>query len=943
MREGKSLEKSRLKIPKSYFRRVLDCFKKYFSKVRKYDWVYSYLMLGILILATGCMLYSECIFGDKILAYGDWGYDTKHSFLPAYESFVRVFSEHDIKFYDFSYGLGTTWSARMMLLFDPFVLLMAAVCTLYPKVSMGILLVYMQLLKSLVGGELCFAFLKQHRCSDKGAMLSAYIFSFCGYMIATGQHYIFASFLVLTMLILVAAERFIQKRKYFLLIFSSACIAAMGPYITFQAFLMIAVYVCIRIGMEEKTLFGKIRDIFQTGFFIVTGLLISMYSFLLQVYDILKVSARISELSFVEKIKDAFFWVPFAYLKTGILRFFSSNLEGTVNNWKGIDAHFEAMPFFFSVLFVLCAGQFVYILFVKKRKNKEQIILCGIFLLFCFALCNGFLPMLFNAFADLSYRYVFVWIPFFSLLLAYTLDQTFLKGNFSHLVNIIITAAGCLILFMMPVQGEKYVEISKNTAIVTLTISAVLLSLSKKKRLIKMIYPVLFAVVAGELLIDNAIVIYGERTLMTKETYAEAYWDRDMETLVDYVNDLEGDNFVRIDRTYIGYDTPDVMLSVLYPYRSVSIYNNIINAHLIEFANQLFPDIYYANQLSYNIRSYGVPFDEIIASNLGIKYLITDSERKINGWKLIKTSNNRYLYQNESLQSAGLIYQNAVSQTEFEQLSLLDKKTMMSQVIVLDDEDTEPDMQHIPDTYCEEKEKALVQICDQNGDEIFLDEEKGIDIRAGSYKNVLEFRLDSELINIAGKQSFLYFKIMSDGVGSLNVIYNNGMADILSDNISSNLKVPSEGQIKEIAIPLMQDTVSVKIECFDSNIRLDCIQVISSAPASFSNSQVSFENKDMGNIVRGTVVLNEKAYLMMPIVFERGWHIYVDGKEEEILKANFGFSAVVLESGKHEIVFEYKSPLLIIGIGISCVGWMIVCCLLVFHIYQKLILRNMRI
>ena len=103
---------------------------------------------------------------------------------------------------------------------------------------------------------------------------------------------------------------------------------------------------------------------------------------------------------------------------------------------------------------------------------------------------------------------------------------------------------------MMPVQGEKYVEISKNTAIVTLTISAVLLSLSKKKRLIKMIYPVLFAVVAGELLIDNAIVIYGERTLMTKETYAEAYWDRDMETLVDYVNDLEGDNFVRIDRTY---------------------------------------------------------------------------------------------------------------------------------------------------------------------------------------------------------------------------------------------------------------------------------------------------------------------------------------------------------------------------------------------------------
>ena len=38
-----------------------------------------YIILGILSLITGLILYSECIFGDNLLAYGDWGFLYKRS------------------------------------------------------------------------------------------------------------------------------------------------------------------------------------------------------------------------------------------------------------------------------------------------------------------------------------------------------------------------------------------------------------------------------------------------------------------------------------------------------------------------------------------------------------------------------------------------------------------------------------------------------------------------------------------------------------------------------------------------------------------------------------------------------------------------------------------------------------------------------------------------
>lgn len=52
----------------------------------------------------------------------------------------------------------------------------------------------------------------------------------------------------------------------------------------------------------------------------------------------------------------------------------------------------------------------------------------------------------------------------------------------------------------------------------------------------------------------------------------------------------------------------------------------------------------------------------------------------------------------------------------------------------------------------------------------------------------------------------------------------------------------------------------------------------------------------------------EAPYLTTAIPFERGWRAEVNGKEVNVLKANYAFAAVPLEKGRNEISFSYRPP-----------------------------------
>lgn len=74
----------------------------------------------------------------------------------------------------------------------------------------------------------------------------------------------------------------------------------------------------------------------------------------------------------------------------------------------------------------------------------------------------------------------------------------------------------------------------------------------------------------------------------------------------------------------------------------------------------------------------------------------------------------------------------------------------------------------------------------------------------------------------------------------------------------------------------------------------------------------------------GSVVCDNMGFLLISIPDQEGWTVYVDGKKAEIYNADYGFVAVKISQGEHDITAEYKVPKRELGILLSIAGALMV-------------------
>ncbi len=60
--------------------------------------------------------------------------------------------------------------------------------------------------------------------------------------------------------------------------------------------------------------------------------------------------------------------------------------------------------------------------------------------------------------------------------------------------------------------------------------------------------------------------------------------------------------------------------------------------------------------------------------------------------------------------------------------------------------------------------------------------------------------------------------------------------------------------------------------------------------------------------IRVNVQSNRPTVVMISESWYPHWHVYVDGKEEELLRVNYAFQGVKLDQGAHQVVFKYQRP-----------------------------------
>lgn len=114
--------------------------------------------------------------------------------------------------------------------------------------------------------------------------------------------------------------------------------------------------------------------------------------------------------------------------------------------------------------------------------------------------------------------------------------------------------------------------------------------------------------------------------------------------------------------------------------------------------------------------------------------------------------------------------------------------------------------------------------------------------------------------------------------------------------------------IEDIEYDYLQNEMSTTLSLTDEDITYDCEQLKATAATSFKTDKNGFTAE---------VNREKESLVFFSIPYDKGWSATVNGKEATIEKVNVGFMAVVVPEGDSVIRFNYETPGLITGLGVT--------------------------
>ncbi len=181
--------------------------------------------------------------------------------------------------------------------------------------------------------------------------------------------------------------------------------------------------------------------------------------------------------------------------------------------------------------------------------------------------------------------------------------------------------------------------------------------------------------IIGQLGFDAAISLYYQRNIMKKEDVVR-YQLPEYTYLSNYVKKKEQGTFYRIERDYVGIDgSSDYNYGMMTEDRTLSNYNSTLSRYLGRFCKMVLGNEIISSN-SYAIGSYGDCYNVDVANMLGLKYIISMNDHYHSGWKVIKSYNGYYLYENLAFSDASRLYSDIISEQKYEKLNNLDKKIL---------------------------------------------------------------------------------------------------------------------------------------------------------------------------------------------------------------------------------------------------------------------------
>lgn len=295
------------------------------------------LLLSFLILATSLVVFYPFIFQKKPFIFGDIGSDTFAIYYPFFVSLFDKIESSDFTFWTFQYGFGVNILSRQSDVGSVFTWLLF----LLGKENIKYMLVYVHILKILLSGIACFAYLSFFKFDNKSKLIAAYLYAFNGFTILWGQHYFFGTACLDMVLVLLALEYALRDRRG--LAFLSIAVAVVllnSYYLAYMILLATALYTVFRmfhIYTKADTV-KAVKSILGILVSVIIGVAMSSVLFLPSVYQALTTTSRVTgNGNMLERIVQTFFSTyGFNEIKAIFENVLSNNLTGGALAYTGI-------------------------------------------------------------------------------------------------------------------------------------------------------------------------------------------------------------------------------------------------------------------------------------------------------------------------------------------------------------------------------------------------------------------------------------------------------------------------------------------------------------------------------------------------------------------------------------------------------------------------------
>lgn len=872
-------------------RRLTSLTEKIAGKIVCYGknrWVIWSAFLVIVFICSA-ILFWRYIFGNECFVFSDIGNDSINQTVPNYISRALQIQE---------YGAVQAWNPNQFLGQDQgTILTISSLVYMFGEKYIGTMLLVLQILEILISAAFFWWYCYYLRFSYMVCSMLAFCYAFCGHMIVRSAWSGYPIEVMCIAILLWALERAISAEKFpvSLILAFVMLIINRGLYTTLIYGLISVVYAFFRIFQEgciEKSkkplvVWGKVAAGIVVACILGGGILFPMAHGLTN-------SAR-TTIALIEAGEGSSGW--FSDIKTLIscyLRTISNDIQGGGRDYSGALNYLEG-PVFYCGLICLFLLPFCF-----KRANIKKNITYVVILCLIFGY-NVFLGVRFvaNGFAKETFKLSSFWIIVVILYLAGQ-GLTNLLWHREKCYNKLPVLWGIAILTPLTLLVfAGYQGLHARECFIVFIFAALYMILLYKSRILENngIKSILFGVVIIEILLVSWPSINNRDTLKKTE-YAQHY-NKDVYEAVESLKNGNTDLF-RVDSP--SFELCQSLSQNIMGTRGY-VGGTSFPSSLMDFMKSISNS--YFERYGYSRYMYGFTQYNEVNTLLGVKYLVyTDSnnwqsEYVPYGYKKIVDDKGVKVYENENFLPLFFCYEQLIGKETYLSLDKVERRKQLLKTMVVEDScflENSVDESVIEDVQIDES----VQFNDIS--DLVLQEGETKRIELGNLETstdlLLSAKIDCTLYDPETGYLNLFIQWGNNLEDSFNYITYSGTEEVelyINAAAGSDIKftLVSGGDMCTLSEIRVTPYPENWLEDYKNNVEKLRSQAVT--VNDYSPTDISLE-----------VEAADDKYLFMSIPFDSHWKAYVDGRETEIIKANFGFMSIPVTKGFHEVNIVYN-------------------------------------